>query len=73
MNAIFIEGQKIEPYFHVRDHDSWQKLLPTTKNEAIAVISSTMIIKPTASEIHQPPRKYKVISAYLDKTVASLI
>ena len=28
MNAIFLEGQKMEPYYYVRDCNSHQRLLP---------------------------------------------
>jgi hypothetical protein len=34
LDAIFLESQKMEPYFHVKDRNSQQKLLPTPKIEA---------------------------------------
>jgi len=49
MNAIFLECQKMESYFHVRDRNSQQKLLPTyQKLRQIAVISLPTM-KPTTA------------------------
>ena len=70
---VFLEGQKIEPYIYVRDHNSHQKLLPSYhKMKQIAVISLTTM-KLTTRKQPQPSKKYKVIPNTLDKTVMSLI
>ena len=73
MNALFLEGQKIEPYIHVRDHNSHQKLLQMHhKMKQIAIITPTKM-KPTARKQPQPSKKYKVIPNTLEKPVMSLI
>jgi hypothetical protein len=74
MNAIFLEGQKMEPYFDVRDRNSQQKFLPTHhKMKQIAVIPFLTTMKPTARKQPQPSKKYYKIPNSFDKTVVSLI
>ena len=73
MNAIFLEGQKMEPYFDVREHNSQQKSLPTHhKMKQIAAIS-LKAMKPSTRKQPRPSKKYKVIPYSLDKTAVLLI